>query len=221
MMEYAVWPGQLEIRQEGEGPPILTATFPLGLTGTVRNRGRVRKERFASGSMSWQVREFQKLQQELSRVIGEAIEDVQKERLIAQLEDALEKRNTHLLSGHDFNRAIADMKSGTLAVEHTAEAVHLRATLPPEGEQPSWVRDAVLAVRGGQLRAISPGFDVTERGRERLVPEDGPGGSLVREILDSTVYEYSLVARPSYPMTAVDTRNDEPGANRGARRWWM
>lgn len=213
--EFAVWPGQLEIREEGDSP-VLTARFPLNTTATVRNRGRVRKERFSTGSMSWQVREFQKLQQEMANAIGEGFEEVR-----AELEDALEKRNTHLLTGHDFNRAIADMRSGTLRVEHTAEAVELRAVLPPVDEQPSWIRDAVLAVRGGQLRGVSPGFDVTERGRERLIPETGTGNSLVREILDSTVYEYSLVARPSYPQTSVDTRSEALRANARGFRWWL
>ena len=66
-----------------------------------------------------------------------------------------------------------------------------------------------------------PGFNVTERGRERFVPEDGPGDSLVREIQDSVVFEYSFVARPSYPLTEVDTRSDDPAISKGKRRWWM
>ena len=40
---------------------------------------------------------------------------------------------------------------------------------------PSWVRDAVLAIRGGQLRGVSPGFQVTIQGRGKiaLIPEGG------------------------------------------------
>ena len=126
----------------------MTGKFPLNTTATVNSKGRVRKERFASGSMSWQVREFMKVQQELSNIIGQAMDDLRKERLVAQLEDTLEKRNTHLLVGHDFNRAIADMKTGTLAVRETPDFMELEAKLPPVEElQPSWVRDAVLAVR--------------------------------------------------------------------------
>ena len=151
--------GKLEIRQDGD-TPVLTGKFPLNTTATVSNRGRARKERFAAGSMSWQVREFLKVQQQLSDMIGQAFEeviaDIQKAKLIAQLEDLAEKRNTHLLVGHDFNRAIADMKTGTLAVRETPDFMELEAKLPPVEEQPSWVRDAVLAVRGGQLRGVSP-----------------------------------------------------------------
>ena len=106
-------------------------------------------------------------------------------------------------------------------MQHTDDAVFLRADLPPEELQPSWVRDAVLAVDGKQLRGISPGFNVTPQGRQRLVPEDGPGDSLVKEILDSTVYEYSLVARPSYAGTQVDTRSDDVLLTPKRRRYWL
>ena len=220
MADYPVFDGKLEIRQEGD-KPVLTAVFPLNRTATVSNTGRVRKERFARGSMSWQVREFAKLQDEMARVLSSGIDDFTMQRRVADLDDALEKRNTHLLVGHDFNRAIADMKSGNLTVQHTDDAVFLRADLPPEELQPSWVRDAVLAVDGKQLRGISPGFNVTPQGRQRLVPEDGPGDSLVKEILDSTVYEYSLVARPTYAGTQVDTRADDMLMVPTRRRYWF
>ena len=158
-------------------------------------------------------------------MLSSGIDDFTKQRRVADLDDALEKRNTHLLVGHDFNRAIADMKSGNLmlvvSVQHTDDAVFLRADLPPEELQPSWVRDAVLAVDGKQLRGISPGFNVTPQGRQRLVPEDGPGDSLVKEILDSTVYEYSLVARPTYAGTQVDTRADDMLMVPTRRRYWF
>ncbi len=220
MSEYPVFDGKLEIRQDGD-TPVLTAVFPLNRTATVSNTGRVRKERFASGSMSWQTREFAKLQAEMSQVLARGVDDFMTQRRVAEIEDALEKRNTHLLTGHDYNRAIADTKSGTLTVQHTDEAVFLRAELPPEELQPSWVKDAVLAVRGKQLRGVSPGYQVTPQGRQRLVPEDGAGDSLVREIQDSTVYEYSLVARPSYAGTSIDTRADDVLLLPKRRRYWI
>lgn len=221
MAEYPVFDGKLEIRAEPGENPVLTATFPLNRTATVSSAGRVRKERFASGSMSWQTREFAKLQAEMSTVLSRGVDNFMTQRRVAEIEDALEKRNTHLLVGHDFNRAIADMKSGNLVVQHTDEAVFLRAELPPEELQPSWVKDAVLAVRGQQLRGVSPGYNVTPQGRQRLVPEDGPGDSLVREIQDSTVYEYSLVARPSYAGTSIDTRADDVLVIPNRRRYWI
>ena len=218
--EYPAFDGQLEIRQEGD-TPVLTAVFPLNQTATTSNVGRVQKERFASGSMSWQTREFAKLQDEMATVLSRGGDDFMAQRRVAELDEQLERRNTHLLVGHSYDHAIADTKSGTLAVQHTDEAVFLRAELPPEDQQPSWVKDAVLAVRGHQLRGISPGFQVTPHGRQRLVPEDGPGDSLVREIQDSTVYEYSLVSRPSYAGTSIDTRADDVLMVPTRRRFWI
>ena len=107
-------------------------------------------------------------------------------------------------------------------MKHTRAAVEIEATLPATADQPSWVRDAVLAVKGGQLRGISPGFQVTGKGAQRLVRETGPGDSMVREILDSTVYEYSLVSRPSYATTTVNARDDNPlRTDRRRVRFWL
>ena len=212
--EYLAWPCELEIRARGSGN-VLSAVFPYNRTATVKAGGSVRKERFRSGSMSWQVREFEKLQDELAATVGGAIDQARRE----VLEDALERRNTHLLIGHDFNRAIADMRTGNLRVKHTAAAVELEADLPAEGLRPSWVRDSVLAVKGGQLRGISPGFNVTAKGGQRIVPEeDGP--SMVREITDAVVYEYSLVARPVYAGSSIDARADDPQPSKRRRVWF-
>ena len=68
------------------------------------------------------------------------------------------------------------MRTGNLRVKHTRDAVEIEADLPEESRQPSWVRDAVLAVEGGQLRGLSPGFNVTSRGGESFIPEPGNPG---------------------------------------------
>ena len=223
MNVYGTWPGRLEIRQDG-GEDFLTGEFPYNTTATVRASGVNRKERFRDYSMSWQVREFQNLQAELAETLQGTVDEFFNER-IAALEDALESRNTHLLVGHNYGHAIADMKTGTLDVKHTRDAVKLEAQLPAEGKRPSWVQDAVLAVEGGQLRGISPGFRVGTRGKERLIPEPGNPGVMIREIEDAAVFEYSLVSRPAYPNTsaAVDHRTRELSlaASRPRRRLWL
>ncbi len=222
MLEYPEFPvleGSLEIRVRGGGRSILRGSFPYDKTATVRSRGRVRKERFNSGSMSWQVREFQKLQAQMGEAIDSALDEVRKRQLIDDLDDALERRNTHLLVGHDFNRSIADMRTGHLRVNHTRAAVELEADLPDPDDMPSWVSDAVKATKGGQLRGVSPGFNVPAKGAERLVPEAGAGDSMVREIQDAVVYEYSLVARPSYAGTTLDARAEDLTLPRRRRLW--
>ena len=216
-----VFDGAFEIRARDRGGRVLTGKFPYNKTATVKSSGRTRKEKFKSGSMSWQVREFQKLQAELTDVANQKIAQVQKQILIDQLEDAIEKRNTFLLVGHSYDRAIADMRSGTLAVIHKPDVVELEAELPDDDAMPSWVRDAVLAVKGGQLRGISPGFQVA-KGREHLEREDpAAGDAMIRVIDDAVVYEFSLVARPAYAGTDVDARADDPIESNRRRRIWL
>ena len=216
-----VFDGAFEIRARGGGGRILSGKFPYNKTATVKSSGRTRKETFKSGSMSWQVREFEKLQAKMADVANQKIAQAQKEILIEQLEDAIEKRNTFLLVGHSYDRTIADMRSGTLAVVHKADAVELEATLPDDADMPSWVRDAVLAVKGKQLRGISPGFQVA-KGGEHLEREDpAAGNAMIRVIDDAVVFEYSLVARPAYAGTDVDARADEPIEPNRRRRVWL
>ena len=206
-METIILDGGLEIRRVGSSR-FLSGSFPLGRTATIRSSGKVRKEKFARGrggrSMSWQVREFEKLQAKLAEDISQIADDV-----LAELEDQLEKRNTHLLIGHSYDRPVADMITGNLAINFTDDAVNFSATLPAEAAMPSWISDAVKAVEGGQLRGVSPGFQVTEKGAERLIPEPGNPSVMIREIQDATVFEYSLVARPAYSGTDVNARHDE------------
>ena len=142
------------------------------------------------------------------------------------MEDAIEKRNTHLLIGHDYNRTIADTRTGNLALVFADDAVRFEAALPDEIDMPSWVRDAVLAVRGGQLRGVSPGFQVTSKGAERLIPEPGSNPAVfIREILDATIWEYSLVSRPAYSGTTLDARQDavhgEESQGPGVATLWL
>ena len=218
--DLIVFDGAFEVRARGAGR-VLSGKFPYNKTATVKSSGRTRKERFKSDSMSWQVREFEKLYDELGTVMQSSIDEARRQILVERLEDAIEKRNTFLLVGHSYDRTIADMRSGTLAVKHTRDAVELEAQLPADDEMPSWVRDAVLAVKGKQLRGISPGFQVA-RGGEHLEREDpSAGDSMIRVIDDAVVFEYSLVARPAYAGTDVDARSDLPIVSPKRRRVWL
>ena len=214
--DFPIFDGKFEIRARGSGR-VLSGRFPYDRTATVRSSGRTRKERFKSGSLRWQVREFDKVQAELGSMVKDTANKVRRELL----EDELERRNTFFLVGHSYDRAIADMSSGTLTVKHTAAAVEIEAVLPDPDRMPSWVRDAVLAVEGGQLRGISPGFQVPVKGGERLVPEPGNPGVMIREVTDAVAFEYSLVARPAYSGTDVAARADDPALTAPRRRLWL
>ena len=218
MTDYPIFNGELEIRAR-RGGRSLRGRFPYNRTATIRSAGRVRKERFLPGSMSWQVRQFEKIDAEYQAALKAGVED----EVLAKLADDRARRDTFLLVGHSYDRAIASSGAGTLAVRHTGAAVEIEADLPPEDRQASWVRDAVLAIEAGQLRGISPGFQVGPKGGERLVREDpADGDAMIREITDAVVFEYSLVARPAYPQTQVDARamaELEPRQGRRTPRW--
>ena len=133
--DYPILDGSFEIRARGGGR-LLSGRFLYNATATVRSAGRVRKERFASGSMSWQVREFEKLQAELSQVMQSAVDRAR----IEALQDAVEKRNTCLLVGYDYNRSIADMHrrpEGTATGRRTPKSAE-RADHPLRPWCPGW-----------------------------------------------------------------------------------
>ena len=197
---------QLEIRAREDGGRTIHASFPYNKTATVRSSGRARKERFASGSLSWQTRQFEKLQVEFNEMLDQTIEDAVSQIRYDALLDGLARRDTHLLVGHDFNRPVASMTGGNLRIRHTPDAVEIEADIGAVGEEPSWIEDAVKSVRRGGTTGVSPGFQVpATKGSERFIPEPN-GPSMIREIVDAVAYEYSLVSRPSYANSAVDVR---------------
>ena len=73
--------GELEIRATGRHVRTLFGRFPYNVTATTRAVGRQRKERFKSGSLSWQVREFQELQARIPEVIESALDKARKQIL--------------------------------------------------------------------------------------------------------------------------------------------
>ena len=136
------------------------------------------------------------------------------------------EREVHLLSGHSYDRPLATKRGGTLKLEDRDEALIFEATLPAEAAQPTWMRDTILALQGGLIGGISPGFRVPPASAvpdaERLVPEPGNPGVQIRQINQAVLHELSLVTRPAYPETEVDLRAEHLGADR-IRRWrpWL
>ena len=64
-------PGELEIRRRGSGS-FLSGAFRYGRTATISDRGRALKERIDGRAFGWQLREFERVQEELSQALGEA-----------------------------------------------------------------------------------------------------------------------------------------------------
>ena len=125
-----------------------------------------------------------------------------------------ESREINLLADHRFGRPLASRQGGTLSIEDRVEGVFFDATLPVESKQPTWMKDAVLSVRGGLTWGISPGFNVPPRSvvpnAERLIPEPGNPAVQIREISHAVLFELSLVSRPQYLGTEIDVRAENP-----------
>ena len=207
----AYWPAELEIRQAGRrlGGRFRYSEGRGSRMATVRDRGRTRKERIEGDAFGWQMREFQKLQQEYAAVADKALDKA----LAELLRQELQRRNVHVLAGHSFDRPLGDMRSGTAVVTSTREAVEFEVDLPPEDQMPSYMRDTVLQVRNGLIGGVSPGFKVPPRDvvpdAEGLEPEEGNPSVMVRVIRQAVLYELSLVTRPSYSETEVNLRAED------------
>ena len=136
-----------------------------------------------------------------------------------------EAREIHLLSGHSFDRPLASKRRGTLRLKDRDDGLRFEADLPEEAEQPSWMRDTVLALQGGLVGGINPGFSIPPVSAVpdavELIAEPGNPGVQIRVIRQAVLYEMSLVTRPAYPATEVDLRaqNADPGRVWRRRPW--
>lgn len=187
--------GSIEIRQEGEGRR-LVGSFPYGATATVRDRGRLRKERFLPGAFDWSVREFARLKE-----AGASVEE-------------LHPRNISILRGHSFDQPLGDLLSGSARVVSTRQSLDFEVNIPDD--PPTYFTDLLKQIDGGIVAAgISPGFRIPPRSAvadaERYVPEPGNPGVEIREIREAVLFEVSVVSRPSYSETSVDVRGESRG----------
>ena len=208
METRAVYEGSLELRQSGRR---LAGSFPYSQgTGdrmaTVKNRGRIRKERIGPDAFGWQIREFEKLQGELAATVESALDEAR----VQILRQEIERRNIHILAGHSYDRPMGDMLRSGARVTSTREAVEFEIELPDESNQPGYMRDTIAMIRSGLIGGISPGFRVPPRAvvanAERLEAEPGNSAVQVRVIENAILYELSIVTRPVYSETEIDVR---------------
>ena len=121
-------------------------------------------------------------------------------------------REINFLLGHSFQRPLASRTAGTFTLESTPSALRFEAVLPPDGDQPSWVQDFLLARRAGLIGGISPGFRIppaaTVPNAVDFRPEPGNPGVQVRHIREATLGELSAVTRPTYLGTEIEERGE-------------
>ena len=190
--------GELEIRQDGRK---LFGRFPYETLATTSDRLRTRKETFSAGAFRFSV------------------------------EEAKAKRaRIDLLEGHSFNRPLGNslddsVEFSEIRNERGGLDLVFEATLPVEAEQPAYMRDAVLKIRNGLARGISPGFRVPPRAvvanAEELIPEPGNPSVNIRRINQAVLFEMSVVTRGAYQEAAVESRMAEMGLSAARRRIWL
>ena len=176
----------------------------------IREGGRLLAGRFPYGKMATVADRGKSRKERIeSRAFSYAIEDA--------------KRDINLLSGHQFSMPLASRKAQTLTVVDSDEALDFEATLPPEAEQPTWMRDTVLAVRSGLFTGISPGFKVPPLDvvpdAEVQVPEEGNPGVYIRSIKQAVLYEISLVSRAAYDESEIENRGNQVIPGNGGLIW--
>ena len=117
------------------------------------------------------------------------------------------KRDISFLEGHSFDKIIASKLTGTLEFDKRSKSLDFQATLPPESQWTSAMRDVVLNIRSGLFSGVSPGFiiDGVEDAFD-LVPEEPGSDILVKIIKRCVLVEVSAVARPVYRESTIDVR---------------
>ncbi|MCP4206749.1 MAG: hypothetical protein GY767_06855 [Shimia sp.] len=83
-------------------------------------------------------------------------------------------------------------------------------TIPEGAERATHVTDVLAMVGAGLIKGVSPGFRVPPKDvvpdAERLVPEPGNPGVMIRELSALLLYELSLVTRPAYEQSEAELR---------------
>ena len=188
----------------------IRCAYPASLE--IRQRGRSLAGSFAYGAIATVSNRGRRRKEVFApRAFRFAIED--------------EAREINLLSGHEFGKPIASRRGGSLTIRDTDQGVTFEALLPETLDQPSWMRDSILAIQAGLVGGISPGFSVPPiPDAESEVPEPGNPSVSIRVIREAVLFEMSLVTRPAYPETTIDLRQfdlprEEPRAP-DFRFWW-
>ena len=158
----------VELRRRGRG---LAGRFEYNRDRVTRDRGTRRKTRVSSGAFSWQLEQFAELQAELNESIAEAIE--------SGAADAVRDRarEVQLLAGRSYDAPLASLRTGTLKLEDTPEALRFEVDRLPATSYAADLRagmDSGAADYGVDVLYSIPPSDVVPNAVE-IVTEPGTG----------------------------------------------
>lgn len=104
---------------------------------------------------------------------------------------------------HDMARPLANVRSGSLELRQTPDALEVEAEI---GTGTSWGRDFAEALRAQLVTGLSPGFHVPAGGES--VERRGDG--VLRTIKRAELVEISAVTRPAYSDAQLSARCWQP-----------
>ena len=183
MGEYAAYEGQLEIRRGGGGRSI-AGSFAYGVKGTISDRGRVRKERFASRAFGYAI---EKPDRKIDILVGH------------DFGKPVASRQQGTLSIVDSAEAVTF--EATLPDE---------AMWPSWVKDVVLSIEAGLMVGLSPGFRVPPPSVVPNA--ERLIPEPGNPGVQIREISDAVLREFSIVTNGVYDEALVELRAEDMDA---------
>lgn len=175
-----VYPLELEYRQRGRH---LLGSFQYGSLGTIRDRGRVRKESFAPRAFRFAV---ESEEHDINLLRGHSFDSPLASKRAGTL--ALEDTEEAL----SFDAELPPEANWPSWMSDTVLAV--RSGL----------------IRGISPGFRIPPASVVPNAEE-LIPEPGNPGVLIRRVNEAVLYELSLVTRPVFQDSEIEARQDETG----------
>ena len=181
MGEYAAFEGDLEIRRVG-GASSIAGSFNYNTTGTVSDRGRVRKESFASRAFRFAIDDepTRKIDLLVGHDFGKPVASRQSGTLsIVDADDAVRFEATlpeEALAPSWVQDVIKAIQNGTMV------GLSPGFRVPPKSVVPN---------------------------AERLIPEPGNPGVQIRQISDAVLREFSIVTAGIYDDALVELRAED------------
>jgi HK97 family phage prohead protease len=105
------------------------------------------------------------------------------------------------LFNHDDNMLLGRRSADTLTLEEDSKGLKFVALLPDT----TVAKDCYANLRAGNLKSCSFGFIVNGPDGERWTQQ--PDGTMLRTLLDVTLFDVSVVVQPAYSGTSAAARN--------------
>jgi len=105
------------------------------------------------------------------------------------------------LFNHDDNMLLGRRSAGTLTLQEDSKGLRFSCDLP----ETTTAKDVYANLRAGNLKECSFGFYVNGPEGERWSQQ--PDGTMLRTLLDVTLFDVSVVVNPAYGGTSAAARN--------------